>query len=343
MRHGIKLGIGVAVVAMGIVCGVIAFGCKEDKPVASTAGTTSETSTPAPSPAPSNENSGAAASPQPVSVAADADRSLRPHVETPASETKEPAKPAEPALPAVSPTPAPSVTPATPAPAPVTPAPAPAAAPVTPAPAPVTPAPAPTSEMKDNNDITELPPIETAAKAAEEPKPAPAAAKAQASTPKVHVVQPGESYSSISTKYYGSRRYASLIAKANPGKDPRKLYVGAKINIPPAPAGAVTTQPAADTTAAAKPATEPKSTKGVKNAKAAPPAEPAAPIPPDRAYKVRAGEHWTDLAQRFLGNSNRWPELYELNKERVAHNPHALKSGTTIELPAGVKVATKPA
>jgi LysM repeat protein len=328
MRHGTKIGIGVVVVAVGIVCGVFAFGDKKPKTEVASKGA-AETSTPAVSPLAAGENTGAVASPQPISVTADADRSLRPHVETPAPEQPKEAapvvvsKPIEPALPAVTPTPAPAPAPA-----------------VTVAPLGPSPAPAADAAMKDANDFTELPPIESAATAAEGPKPAPAMSKPQPSTPKVHVVQAGESYSSISSKYFGSPRYAGLIEKANPGKSARKLYVGAKVNLPPAPAGATTTQPSAVTATAAKPAVEPKSGK---NAKVAPVAEPAAPIAPDRAYKVRAGEHWTDLAQRFLGNSNRWPELYELNKERVAHNPHALKSGTTIELPAGVKVTTKPA
>ncbi len=67
---------------------------------------------------------------------------------------------------------------------------------------------------------------------------------------------------------------------------------------------------------------------------APPPAPPA--IAKGREYRVQPGEGWFDLAQRFLGDGRRWPELYELNRERVARNPSQLRSGTVIELPPGV-------
>ena len=62
--------------------------------------------------------------------------------------------------------------------------------------------------------------------------------------------------------------------------------------------------------------------------------------PPERSYTVQPGEGWYTLAQRFLGNGNDWPELYELNRERVSNNPHLLRVGTVIELPLDAKRAS---
>jgi len=61
-------------------------------------------------------------------------------------------------------------------------------------------------------------------------------------------------------------------------------------------------------------------------------------VPKDRAYMVEPDEGWIVLARRFLGDGNRWPELFELNRERVPNNPNKLPVGTVIELPKSVKV-----
>ena len=71
------------------------------------------------------------------------------------------------------------------------------------------------------------------------------------------------------------------------------------------------------------------------------PVESLPPVAPEHAYTVKAGESWNDLARRFLGDAKRWTELYEINKER-APNPHHLRPGLVIELPAGAKTTTKP-
>lgn len=150
------------------------------------------------------------------------------------------------------------------------------------------------------------------------PMPAPTAAApagpapAEKAAEKIHVVQTGDTFNSMAQKYYGSTRHARLIATANPNIDPRRLHVGAKIKIPPAPAAS----PAGDST------TKPSATTA------------APPVPPERAYTVKAGESWNDLGKRFLGSGSRWVEIYELNKERVPRNINTLPAGTVLELPA---------
>jgi nucleoid-associated protein YgaU len=162
----------------------------------------------------------------------------------------------------------------------------------------------------------------------------PAAAEAK---PKVieHVIQPGDAYSSLAVKYLGGVRHTNLIVKANPDKDPRRLFVGSKVIIPALPEA-----PQADAARPAQGSAVPTASRQPAEAVAA---ASAPPVPPDRAYQVQPGESWSDLARKFLGDANQWPRLYELNKDRVVRDPSGLRAGTTIELPADVVAsATRP-
>ncbi len=133
-----------------------------------------------------------------------------------------------------------------------------------------------------------------------------------------YVIKPGDNLSIIAARHYGHAKYADELIKANPGIKPRQLRVGMKINIPEL---ATTTAPAGQ----ASPAI-PAAPKRIVR-------ETLPPIPPDRAYRVQPGEGWYELAARFLGNGNDWPELYEENKGRVPHNPQDLRAGMLIQLP----------
>lgn len=145
----------------------------------------------------------------------------------------------------------------------------------------------------------------------------------------VHQIQPGETFSALAVKYLGHAKHTDLIAKANPSLDPHRLFVGAKVNIPARPeesAPALEASPSAIARAPA-PADAPRDATAY-----TPP-----PIPDDRRYVVQAGEGWYDLARRFLGDGNRWPELLELNRDRVPRDPRLLKVGAVIELPEGTE------
>ncbi|UCD28933.1 MAG: LysM peptidoglycan-binding domain-containing protein [Planctomycetota bacterium] len=135
---------------------------------------------------------------------------------------------------------------------------------------------------------------------------------------KWHVIQAGDTYSALAKKYYGSVKYTSLLVKANPGTEPRRLMVGTKVRIPNLPASSVSGTSAVGSTASPSPLLM---------------AEPIPSVPKDRAYTVKESEGWTALAERFLGDASRWPELYELNRERVPHNYNLRPAGTVIELP----------
>ncbi|HSW47229.1 MAG TPA: LysM peptidoglycan-binding domain-containing protein [Phycisphaerae bacterium] len=154
-----------------------------------------------------------------------------------------------------------------------------------------------------------------------------------AEQPRTHVVQAGETFTSLAVKYFGHARHANLITKANPDIEPRKMRVGMKLTIPPAPDSAAPTMAAtASPTPPGGPAI-PTATPITRSTK-------PLPVPTDRAYTVKAGEGWYTIAQRFLSDGRRWTELYELNKERVPHNPMLVPPGLTIELPKDANMGT---
>ena len=167
----------------------------------------------------------------------------------------------------------------------------------------------------------------------------------QAVPAKTHVIQAGDTYTALAARYLGDAKLADLIAKANPGKDPRRLAVGAKLEIPPAPPKAGPAEASGVSTGIGPPS--PASGAGAKPSSPATPATPKpastpnhlSPVPPARAYTVQAGEGWYDLAKRFLKDGRRWPELYERNRERVSRDPKQLRAGTVIELPEDVALA----
>jgi len=160
----------------------------------------------------------------------------------------------------------------------------------------------------------------------------PAAKKVPPAAPplQTHLVKPGETLWALAAKYLGDGRRYREIVQANPNLDPNRIQAGAKIKIPAAAAAASSRPSATDraktsSTVVWAPKTPTTVTRKPK------------PIPPDRAYQVKPGDGWYTLAQRFLGDGNRWPELYELNKERVPRNKDLLPASTLIELPKGVK------
>ncbi len=56
--------------------------------------------------------------------------------------------------------------------------------------------------------------------------------------------------------------------------------------------------------------------------------EKAAP----RTYVVQAGDSLSKIAGELLGNSNRWPEIFEANKEQI-QNPNAIQVGQELVIP----------
>ncbi len=168
-----------------------------------------------------------------------------------------------------------------------------------------------------------------------------AAPVAPATQAKVHTIAAGDTFSALALKYLGHVKYTNEIVKANPGLDPARLQLGAKVKIPTLPEA--TAPPTVATTPPAVAAGPSPAAPGAVTSPIAPRATAVRPtprpIPADRAYTVKQGDAWYGLAQRFLGDGNEWPRLFELNKERLSGNREVLPAGVVIELPKDAKVA----
>lgn len=51
-----------------------------------------------------------------------------------------------------------------------------------------------------------------------------------------------------------------------------------------------------------------------------------------KTYEVKPGDSLSGIAARVLGSSSAWPQLWELNKDRIA-NPHLIEVGFQLRLP----------
>lgn len=59
-------------------------------------------------------------------------------------------------------------------------------------------------------------------------------------------------------------------------------------------------------------------------------------------YTVRAGDSMFKIAEKLLGNGNRYPELCGANVQRVGSNCNLLKAGMTIIVPSDIQAYTPP-
>ncbi len=121
---------------------------------------------------------------------------------------------------------------------------------------------------------------------------------------RTHIVEQGDTISELAEQYYGSQRHTEFLLKANPQiKDPRRLRINMRLKIPPLPdEGAVSGD------------------RGQVGAK-------------PRMYRVKQGETFYRIAEQVLGDGRRWPEIFELNKEKVDEDPRNLLEGQLIQLP----------
>ena len=137
-----------------------------------------------------------------------------------------------------------------------------------------------------------------------------------------HVVQIGETFTSISMAAYGNANYYPHIQRANPTIDPTRLRPGTRIILPDIstvrPQAAVTAQPASASI---------------------PAAAPAAPLDATKQYRVQAGDSLHKIALTLYGQSTNADRIYQLNKQSIGEDPHRLKIGQVLQLPEPPKAA----
>jgi nucleoid-associated protein YgaU len=106
--------------------------------------------------------------------------------------------------------------------------------------------------------------------------------------------------------------------------------------------------PVESATLAARPPTDEKPA-AAEPAQAAPPAaetpQTAAPaaktVAGPETYEVKAGDSLYQIAKRVLGDANRWPEIFELNKDVLKGDPQRLQVGQVLKLPPKKKPKTE--
>lgn len=142
-------------------------------------------------------------------------------------------------------------------------------------------------------------------------------ASAESETSDVLEVRPDESYWSISKRAYGTSRYFSALALFNSHRipDPKRLRPGMKVLVP-------------------DPELLEKKYPKLFRTQTAKRAPSGFFVRPDgtAAYRIGSDDTLSQIAQKHLGRSSRWIQIYRLNRD-VLPNPNRLKTGTVILLP----------
>lgn len=149
--------------------------------------------------------------------------------------------------------------------------------------------------------------------------------------------------SGIAARYYGSKSKGilSAIVEANRGviDDPDRLSAGVELVLPELSSPA-SKQPTSQDRVDEPPPGKFAPKAAEKLAKA--PAKDAAKATPEhgdgsskvRWYQVKRDDRYMSIARSQLGDSGRWKELYELNKDRFP-DPAKIREGVRIKLPSG--------
>ena len=62
-------------------------------------------------------------------------------------------------------------------------------------------------------------------------------------------------------------------------------------------------------------------------------AAPAAPAATARTYTVVSGDSLWKIAKKQYGDGNRWPKIYEANREVIGGNPDKIHPGQHLRIP----------
>jgi nucleoid-associated protein YgaU len=143
-------------------------------------------------------------------------------------------------------------------------------------------------------------------------------------------VKKGDTLAGIAAATLGDKNKWKLIVDANPGLDPRRLKVTARIRIPgQGRAGGGATGPVSGTPPVLPPRTfaEPRPNP----ADGPTEVQPAPAGSPGREVEVRAGDTLYEISRRELGDPNLYYKLIEANP---GIDPKRLRKGMKIRLPA---------
>ncbi len=137
-----------------------------------------------------------------------------------------------------------------------------------------------------------------------------------------HEVATGDSYWTISRRYYGSARYFQALAEYNRRRigDPQRMRPGMKVLIPPREL--LESQFAALVPQAGNSGSAAKETAGFSIS------SDGHPI-----FRVGPNDTLTGISEKYLGRTSRWIQIFRMNQSEL-RSPHKLKQGMVLRLPA---------
>ncbi len=167
--------------------------------------------------------------------------------------------------------------------------------------------------------------------------------------PVLHTVKSGENFWTISKYYYDSGRFYKALHSANRKLVPniRELYVGTTIKVPPledldptlidAPARAST-----GTVRTSRPTDDARPASGKVSVNASRSRERLSDVeePSQPTYKVRQHDTLRGIARDTLGDSRRYREILEINRD-VIDDPAHLTVGQSLTLPEDATVGRR--
>jgi nucleoid-associated protein YgaU len=147
------------------------------------------------------------------------------------------------------------------------------------------------------------------------------ASDGHSSSARTHVVQTGETYSSIAATVYGSSAFYPALVRANPTIDAKKLRPGMTINIPPE------SEVKGDAPASGSIASSAGSSSVTVSS-----AQPAK-IDEKTEYRVESGDSLYKISSKLYGKIDRSDKIYDLNKALIGPDKAKLKPGMVLKLP----------
>jgi nucleoid-associated protein YgaU len=163
---------------------------------------------------------------------------------------------------------------------------------------------------------TPIPPEAQRVQRAEAPAPTPAVQPPEFID---YIVQTGDTFDSISIRFYGSPHHTDAITRANGlGDAARLLTPGRTIRIAKDPTNLQGKPfPSADPFAQTAPS---------------PHTDPPPNVKAPRTYAVQSGDSLSKIAKRFYDDASQWEKIYEANKAKMK-GPHDLKVGAVLVIP----------
>ena len=140
-----------------------------------------------------------------------------------------------------------------------------------------------------------------------------------------HDVRGGESLFAICQQYYGDTSLVQALAQFNKMNDPAQVRAGRRLMIPTAEAlGGKSHAAPSPATPSKPPALRP--TAVAANTKPGDQGKRAA-----KTYTVKQGDSLSAIAQRMLGDREKWRDLHRINR-KVINDPDNIRAGTVLKL-----------